>query len=171
MDIEKYTRHPVVFYDQKCWVMRVISERQSGKTIEIMKWYAVVFILLIILILVLADAGRLPNEIAMFYSFHYGDKAGHFLLMGLLNFLVVMSFTFRRSANLAQVCLVCSLVVGVLVTLEEASQLFFASRTASWGDLLSSYAGIILFGILAFWLRARKSLSDIEIIMEGRIGE
>ena len=83
------------------------------------------------------------------YSIHYGDKAGHFLLMGLLNSMVVMSFTFRRSANLAQVCLVCSLVVGALVTLEESSQLFFASRTASWADLLTSYAGLSCSG---FWL-------------------
>jgi hypothetical protein len=39
-----------------------------------------------------------------------------------------------------------------------------------WNGLVF-HAGIILFGILAFWLRARKSLSDIEIITEGRIGE
>ena len=113
--------------------------------------------LFLILIIVLDDAGRLPSVLAVFYSFHYGDKVGHFLLMGLMNFLVVLSFPFRRPANLARSSLVCSLVVGVLVTLEEGSQVFFSTRTASLSDLASSYAGIILFGILAFWLREPKN--------------
>lgn len=121
-----------------------------------MKWYAVVFILFIILIVVLADAQRLPYAIAALYRFRNGDKAGHFLLMGLLNFMVVMSFTSRRPSNLARTILFISLVVGALVTIEEGSQYFVATRTASWGDLLSSYAGMILFGYLAFWLRHRK---------------
>jgi VanZ family protein len=136
-----------------------------------LKWITVGFVLFIILIIVLDDAGRLPSVLAVFYSFRYGDKAGHFLLMGLMNFLVVLSFPFRRSANLAKSSLVISLVVGALVSLEEGSQVFFSTRTASLGDLASSYAGIILFGILAFWLRERRTRSDIKMIEEGRVGE
>jgi polysaccharide biosynthesis protein VpsQ len=122
-----------------------------------MKWLTVVFILFIIAIVVLADAGRLPGVMAGFYNFRYGDKAGHFLLMGLLNFLVILSFTMRPQANLRRTVLICSLVVAALVSLEEGSQLFFPLRTASWGDLFSSYAGIILFGGLAFWIRTRRN--------------
>ena len=121
-----------------------------------MKWLTMFFILFIIAIVVMADAGRLPAAIAALYNFRYGDKVGHFLLMGLLNFLVVLSFTLRREADLKRTSLICSLVVGLLVTVEEGSQLFFPLRTASWGDLLSSYAGIILFGSLAFWIWSRK---------------
>jgi VanZ family protein len=135
------------------------------------KWITIAFVLFISLIIVLDDAGRLPSILAVFYSFHYGDKAGHFLLMGLLNFLVVLSLPTRPSANFAHACLVASLVVGALVTLEEGSQVFFSTRTASLGDLASSYAGIITFGILAFWLRTRKSARDFEGIKEGQIGE
>jgi VanZ family protein len=121
-----------------------------------MKWLTVCFILFIIAIVILANAGQMPDAIAALYNFRYGDKIGHFLLMGFLNFLVVLSFTQRQEANLRRTSIICSSIVAVLVTLEEGSQLFFATRTASWGDLLSSYAGIILFGCLAFWLRSRK---------------
>ena len=120
------------------------------------------FILFIILIITLDDAGRLPGILAVFYNFHYGDKVGHFILMGLLNFLIVMSFPFSLSANLAHSSLIASLAVGTLVTLEEGSQIFFATRTASWSDLASSYAGIILFGVLAFWLRDRRTRRILE---------
>jgi len=128
-----------------------------------MKRLTVVFILFIIAIVIMADTGRLPGAIAMVYNFRYGDKAGHFLLMGLLNFLVVMSFTMRREVDLKRTTLICSLVVAALVTLEEGSQLLFPLRNASWGDLLSSYAGIILFGSLAFWIRTRKSQHVISV--------
>jgi polysaccharide biosynthesis protein VpsQ len=127
-----------------------------------LKWITMSFILFIILIIILDDAGRLPVILAVFYNFHYGDKVGHFILMGLLNFLIVMSFPFRRSANLAQSSLNASLVVGILVALEEGSQVFFSTRTASWSDLASSYAGIILFGVSAFWLRDRRTRRILE---------
>ena len=140
-------------------IRKIIIQNKSRKSaldwIDL-KWITVGFVLFIILIIVLDDAGRLPSVLAVFYSFRYGDKAGHFLLMGLMNFLVVLSFPFRRSTNLAKSSLVCSLVVGALVTLEEGSQVFFSTRTASLSDLASSYAGIILFGVLAFILRERK---------------
>jgi hypothetical protein len=136
-----------------------------------LKWITVGFVIFIILIIVLDDAGRLPSVLAIFYSFRYGDKAGHFLLMGLMNFLVILSFPFRQSGNLAKSALVCSLVIGALVTLEEGSQVFFSTRTASLGDLACSYAGIILFGVLAFWLRERRNRIDIKVIEEGQIGE
>jgi hypothetical protein len=145
---------------------------QKSERIAIdLKWITVGFVLFMIIIIVLDDAGRLPGVLAIFYSFHYGDKAGHFLLMGLMNFLVVLSFPIRRSANLAQSSLVCSLIVGALVTLEEGSQVFFSTRTASLADLASSYAGIILFGVLAYWLRARKARIEIKAMEEGQIGE
>jgi VanZ family protein len=122
-----------------------------------MKWLTVIFILFIIAIVIMADAGRLPAAFTALYEFRNGDKVAHFLLMGLLNFLVVMSYTLRRGTNLSRTSLICSLVVAVLVAIEEGSQLFFPSRKASWGDLLSSYAGIISFGCLAFWIRNRKN--------------
>ncbi len=146
------------------------SKKNERNWIDL-RWITVGFFLFLILIIILDDAGRLPSILAIFYSFHYGDKAGHFLLMGLLNFLVIMSFPFPRTVNLAKSALVCSLVIGALVTLEEGSQVFFSTRTASLGDLASSYAGIILFGVLAFWLRERKTWIEIEITEEGRIGE
>jgi hypothetical protein len=145
--------------------------RKSERLPIDLKWVTVGFVLFMIIIIVLDDAGRLPSVLAIFYSFHYGDKAGHFLLMGLMNFLVVLSFPVRRSANLAQSSLACSLVVGALVTLEEASQVFFSTRTASLADLASSYAGIILFGVLAYWLRERKTRIEIKVMEEEQIGE
>jgi hypothetical protein len=131
------------------------SARKTRKII-VMKWYAIVIILVVILIVILADAGRLPGAITILYDFPEGDKVGHFLLMGLLSFLVAMSVSARLRLEAGRAILLVCLAVGLLVTLEEASQNFFVTRSASWGDLLSSYAGIAASGCLAGWLRSRR---------------
>ena len=120
------------------------------------------FFILLVVIVILADANRLPAALAVIYTFRYGDKAGHFLLIGLLNFLVALAITTKRSDKIARTIALGSLAVGCLATLEEASQNLFQARTASWGDLLSGYAGIIAFGLLAFWLRKRETRTGRE---------
>ncbi len=108
-----------------------------------------IFILFLIAIVVLADRGALPGWITLLYNFPYGDKVGHFLLMGLLAFLVNLSLSRRKVRILSRPVLLGSLIVTVLVTLEELSQGLFASRSASLGDLGASYLGIAFFSYLA----------------------
>ena len=114
------------------------------------------FSILLLVIVILADANRLPAALAVVYTFKYGDKVGHFLLIGLLNFLVALVFSANRSTRIGGIIILSSGVVGILVALEEASQAFFPARTVSWGDLFASFGGIIVFGWLAYWLRKRQ---------------
>jgi VanZ family protein len=48
-----------------------------------------------------------------------------------------------------------SLIVAVIVTLEEFSQLFLHNRGFSLVDLAADYVGIILFGQLAAYINAQ----------------
>jgi VanZ family protein len=119
-------------------------------------WVTLAFSILLVVIVILADANRLPAALAVVYSFKYGDKVGHFLLIGLLNFLVALTFSVNRSTRIGSSIVLWSGLVGILVAIEEASQTFFPARTASWGDLLASFGGIIIFGWLAYRLRKRQ---------------
>ena len=54
----------------------------------------------------------------------YGDKWGHFLLMGLLSFMVNISLKGHKYRIFSVPCLMGSLIVAFVVTLEEISQIF-----------------------------------------------
>ena len=85
-----------------------------------------------------------------------GDKLGHFLLMGLLSFLLNVSLDCRTLRVFGRTLLTGSLVACVAVTLEELSQLFVRYRTFDFADLLFDYGGIWVFGRLALRLKIRR---------------
>lgn len=115
-----------------------------------MKWLAILFSLLIVLIIVLADLGALPGFLQVWNDFPYGDKAGHFILYGLLTLLIDLSlFRSFPSQRSKRVAVMSGLTLAVLIGLEEFSQQYFADRTFSLLDLLASYLGLIFFSWLA----------------------
>ncbi len=123
-----------------------------------MKYLAVLFTLFIVVIIVLADRGSLPWFITMLYRFPYGDKAGHFILFGLLNFFAtraVLSPPRLRDRRLATLSV--GLILAVLVAAEEWSQQYFSSRTFDLLDLTASYAGLVVGGWAALRLQNRKT--------------
>jgi len=114
-------------------------------------WFAILLVIFALVIVVLADSGHLPRSIRNLYDFPCGDKVGHFLLMGLLSYVLNRTALASR-ANLKPATLIwiVSLTLAFFVTLEELSQQFFPRRTFSLLDLLCSYAGIVFFGWLAW---------------------
>jgi VanZ family protein len=48
-----------------------------------------------------------------------------------------------------------SLIVGLIVTLEEFSQIYVSGRTFDLGDLLFDFAGIFIFGEVARFIYRR----------------
>lgn len=133
---------------------------------------AVAAVLFVIFIWWRADEGGLPVFISALYTFPYGDKVGHFLLMGVLTFLVCLPFCLyertprslsgaeatksgkkRPSRNRLWIVIA---IIALVITLEEISQHFFASRTMDVADLLCSYAGIAAFGGMVLWLCREK---------------
>ena len=122
-----------------------------------MKYVSVLFFIFIITVIVLADNVSLPHAIRTTYGFPYGDKLGHFILFGLLNFFVTRAFlSSSPSKSRSWVTLSVGLILALLITLEEFSQQFFSTRTFDLLDLLASYAGIVAFAFLAvYWKRPR----------------
>ena len=51
-----------------------------------MKWLTIFFALLLVVIVIAADLGELPGFLKSIYDIPYGDKIGHFILVGLLSF-------------------------------------------------------------------------------------
>ena len=119
------------------------------------KWLAFAFSIFIIVVIVLADMGTLPGLIRGLYDFPNGDKLGHFILYGILSLLLNLAFTLRPGLNLSHIILIVSLILALLIGLEEWSQSLFGSRSMDIVDLLASYAGVTMAAFAAWRIRKR----------------
>ena len=115
------------------------------------------FILFLAAVITWANRGTMPRLLVLLYAFPAGDKVGHFLLMGILALLVNMGLGARRLPLGRRRVLVGSLVVAVIITLEEASQLFLPNRTFSLSDLAMGYLGILVSRYPLLWITDRHS--------------
>ncbi|HEX8174524.1 MAG TPA: VanZ family protein [Pyrinomonadaceae bacterium] len=117
-----------------------------------LKHLAIVYALFLALLVFMADHKQYQFIFRVVRQTPYADKAGHFLLMGVLSLLVNLALSCRKTRIGKLSLLTGSLVVAVVVTLEEFSQIFVRYRSFDPVDLLCDYAGIILFGLLAGYL-------------------
>lgn len=89
----------------------------------------------------------------------HGDKLGHFSLMAIATFLSNIALRGRAVRGV----LLGSLVVFVLITLEEVRQHFVPTRSFSFGDLLANTVGIALadvgYRFMRKW-RAAHSMTE-----------
>lgn len=108
-----------------------------------------------------ADFGLL-GSFRELHTFPLADKIGHFVLFGMLNFLVVRSTQESHSARRRlRAAASPSLLVLAVASLEEWSQRYIAGRTFSMLDVLASAAGIAGFGIAAaLWPKDAASAED-----------
>ena len=116
-----------------------------------MKKTAVLFSIFILGLVILADTGNLERPMRVISDFPYGDKFGHFILYGLLNFFVTRAFLSSlpfRTRGWATLSI--GLILSFVITLEEFSQKFFASRTFSYLDLFASLLGVFVGGWAAY---------------------
>jgi polysaccharide biosynthesis protein VpsQ len=116
----------------------------------------------------LADSGRGRWLFGMAESIPGGDKIGHFVLFGLLAFLVnlVLQATVVRCGRLT--ILKGSALVMVIVIAEEVSQLLFVSRSFEVLDLAADLAGIWFFGQLAGLYSKRERVVALQSIATAR---
>lgn len=115
------------------------------------KWITILFALFILLIIVLADAGGL-GFLGILNRIPFGDKAGHFILFGTLSFLLNKSaMALLPKRETARLVLTVSLLLAILIGLEEWSQSLFPARTMSFSDLFASYGGVFVFALVASW--------------------
>ena len=126
-----------------------------------MKCISVLFFVFIIAVIVLADMGSLPHSITAIYDFPNGDKLGHFILYGLLNFFITRAFlSSPLSKSRGWVTLSIGLILALFITLEEWSQQFFSTRTFDLIDLSASYLGLLVGGWMAYKINVPKVLRD-----------
>jgi polysaccharide biosynthesis protein VpsQ len=114
-----------------------------------MKWLTFLFTLFIILIIIFADLGKL-GVFGIINQIPNGDKAGHFILYGILTLLLNLTFIRALPARnpkliVATIGLILILIIGV----EEYSQQFFDRRTYDLVDLTFSYLGVVCFSLVA----------------------
>ena len=81
---------------------------------------------------------------------------GHFALSGILTLLANLSLHCRYITLGRVKILLGTLIVMVLVSLEEYSQLYLTLRKFSLWDLLSDFVGIALFSIIAIQIHNAK---------------
>jgi hypothetical protein len=137
---------------------------------------ALLFGLLLVLLVILANLGLAGPLFGWLYGFPNGDKVAHFLLMGTLSLLASLGFPPRRVNLLSKLPqllqlplrpmrpqlllrpLQSCLIIAGLVTLEELSQALFPGRSASVLDLAASLAGVFLLGEAGALLRKRLTV-------------
>jgi len=119
--------------------------------------FAVAFVGILLAVILAADTGRL-GPLEEVYSFRYGDKAGHFAMLGMLTLLIDLAM-FQVSPRRGPLTLILTagLTIAALISLEELSQLWIPRRNPDVFDLLASHAGIVTASLLALALRGQVS--------------
>ena len=112
------------------------------------------YFIFIVWIIIIADTGISNDILALSKTLSYGDKIGHFLLMGNLALLTNLSLN-HRMVNLAKITLpLGSILIFMLVLAEEFSQIFISRRTFDLLDLAADFSGITFFSFVGvFWIR------------------
>ena len=115
----------------------------------LLRWSAILFALLIVIIVILADTGGL-GFLRFLNQISFGDKVGHFVLYGILTLLIDLAL-FRSLPHLNRrlLSLRVALILALLIGLEEFSQQYFPNRSFDLVDLAFSYLGVTFFSWLA----------------------
>jgi VanZ family protein len=126
-----------------------------------MKTLFILFLLLVIIpTIVLADLGRLPGFLAAIYAFPDGDKVGHFVLYGILAFLLVSVVPIKKDHRPWRIPLLSCILLVVFIGVEEISQVLLASRSADLIDFICSVLGVVVFGCMSWVVNRRKVSSQ-----------
>jgi VanZ family protein len=113
------------------------------------KIITLIYIFILAGIVVLADAQQTQYLFTPIRKFPFGDKIGHFCLMGVFSLLVNLALNTKTIQLWKLNYLLGSLIVLTMVTAEEFSQIFIPGRTFDLSDLIFDYAGIFIFGEIA----------------------
>ncbi len=125
-----------------------------------MKYWAVFFGVFMVAIVALADTGHL-GKLWLIYSFPGGHWVGHFVLFGLLGFVIELSlFEEYPSSDRKKLAIVTGLIVALFVGIEEFSQRFLPTRHSSPFDFFFSCFGIAFFSWLAIRLKRKAPLQN-----------
>lgn len=112
---------------------------------------AAAFLLFVVLIILAADSGHMPDFLRRLYDFPGGDRVGHVILYGILAFLLASAFP--RPLKIARKSIpIVSVALLIFAAAEECSQALFSTRTPDLIDLLCSGLGVCL----GSWIASRR---------------
>ena len=109
---------------------------------------AVAFAGFLVLIVILANQGRLYDFVPDPNQYPGGDKICHFVLMGTMAFLANLSFKGAAIFLAGWRWYLGSVLVMLFVVIEEFSQIFLDGRNFDLVDLAADVLGIMLLGSL-----------------------
>ena len=123
---------------------------------------AIAFSIFILLIIITADLGYLRFVFCFIHQFENLDKVLHFLLIGILTYLVSAGLI-ESFPNMKLKLIVYRTIIFMLVffTIEELSQLTIRGRSFSLIDLGANYLGILVFGFLA-WRKYSRTKKETD---------
>ncbi len=107
------------------------------------------YFFLIIYMIYIANEGIKNPYFDIILGLSYGDKWFHFVLFGVLTFMVNISLNLKRVCCFKINIYLGTLIVSSFVLIEEISQHFNPHRTFDLGDLAADVIGISLFTFLA----------------------
>ena len=110
---------------------------------------AAAFFVFICYIIICADTGQTVVLAEHVRHLPFGDKAGHFILYGILAFLVNLAMQNKEVRLLGRAVLLGSLIVVVFAIAEEFTQIFLAKRSFVLIDICCDLLGIGLASYLA----------------------
>jgi hypothetical protein len=113
---------------------------------------ALTFIAFFIAIVIIADRGEGDHWWGFIHLIPNGDKVGHVVLVGTLSLLCNLAVPSRRTRAFFTRT---TLVLLLLLTLEEIAQAFLPSRTCDIFDWLADLAGLSLGQLAATSLHGR----------------
>lgn len=104
----------------------------------------IAFSIFIALVIRAANTGQGGRYWGFLHHIPWGDKLGHFILMGTLCLLLNLALR-CRTVRLGRLPMqLGTLIISVFVIVEEISQVFLPHRTFDLGDLLADGIGIAL---------------------------
>lgn len=114
-------------------------------------WLTFAFILFIAGVVWVANSPEGPDRLEFVRAIPYGDKLGHFFLMGVASFLVTLLMQ-GKGWRLGKFLIPFgAFLVGEAVFLEEMTQLYLPTRTFSFEDLMADFLGIVVWGGIGVW--------------------
>ncbi|MGJ8656297.1 MAG: VanZ family protein [Akkermansiaceae bacterium] len=86
-----------------------------------------------------------PELFSVLQNVPYHDKLGHLILMGILAYLAVATFSPRlKINNHKHPHLIVGSCVATIIIIEETSQSYFPTRSCSWLDAAAGITGVFI---------------------------
>ncbi|MEB3294208.1 MAG: hypothetical protein VKJ24_13705 [Synechococcales bacterium] len=117
-----------------------------------LRWriWAIVYLSVFLLIMLLAYLGKLPPELTQ------NDKFGHLFLYGMATFLGHRLFNYRSMRLRGRSLPLFPVLFSLFTTVEEVCQGLSPNRSLDWLDLIASFVGIAIGYGLATWFKPRE---------------